>query len=389
MKIVYIYPIFIHLAGTERVFTDKMNYLADKMGYDVTLLTYEQGDHPFPFPLSSKVKHVDLDARFFTLYRYTRIVRWFKEWRLSQSLRQRFNGIMIEMSPDIVIAPTYYPNVLSMIAQCPTKFFKILESHIDKRFILINESWRNKNIFQIVRSAYHTFIENRASKHFDILVALNPEDADDWARYVKTIVIPNVAHLQDEGKCSYLINKRVIFAGRLIEQKGVFDLLKIWSIVYAKHPDWQLDIYGDGELRDELEKRIDKMNIGVKLHLPTAKIMDKFCDSSIFVLSSIFEPFGLVIVEAMSCGLPVVSFDCPYGPSGIISDGKDGFLIPNRDVQLFADRVCELIESYDLRKKMGAQGAKSSQRYSAEKIMPQWIHLFENIISSDGRNNQN
>ena len=383
MKIVYIYPIFIHLAGTERVFTDKMNYLADQMGYDVTLLTYEQGDHPFPFPLSSKVKHVDLNARFFTLYRYTRVVRWYKEWRLSQSLRQRFNRIMTEMSPDIVIAPTYYANVLSMIAQCPTKFVKILESHIDKRFILINESWRNKNIFQIARSAYYTFVENRTSKHFDLLVALHKEDADDWARFLKTKVIPNVVHLQDEGKCSDLINKKVIFVGRLIEQKGVFDLLRIWSIVYTKHPDWQLDIYGDGDLRDKLEERISKMNIGIRLHMPTANIMDKFCDSSIFVLSSIFEPFGLVIVEAMSCGLPVVSFDCPYGPSGIISDGKDGFIIPNRDIQLFADRVCELIESYDLRKKMGALGAKSSQRYSADKIMPQWIHLFETIVSNN------
>ena len=94
------------------------------------------------------------------------------------------------------------------------------------------------------------------------------------------------------------------------------------------------------------------------------------------LLTSLYEPFGLVMPEAMSYGLPVVAFDCPYGPSDIITDGVDGFLIKDRSIEGFADRVCQLIEDEDLRRRMGAAGVQSSQRYSAENIMPMWKELF-------------
>ena len=98
-------------------------------------------------------------------------------------------------------------------------------------------------------------------------------------------------------------------------------------------------------------------------------------------MTSLFEPFGLVLPEAMSCGLSVVAFDCPYGPADIITDGVDGFLIKNRDIQGFADRVCQLIENEELRHQMGQNGIVSSQRYRADVIMPKWINLFENLLS--------
>ena len=101
------------------------------------------------------------------------------------------------------------------------------------------------------------------------------------------------------------------------------------------------------------------------------------------LLTSLFEPFGLVLPEAMSCGLPVVSFDCPYGPADIITDGVDGFLIKNRDVQAFADRVCQLIEDKELRVRMGQAAIKSSQRYRADVIMPKWKELFERLCQKE------
>ena len=99
-------------------------------------------------------------------------------------------------------------------------------------------------------------------------------------------------------------------------------------------------------------------------------------------MSSVFEPFGLVLPEAMSCGLPVVAFNCPYGPKDIIEDGKTGFLIPDRDISCYAEKVCELIESYDLRKEMGEAAVISSQRYSIDKVMPRWKDLFEKLTKS-------
>lgn len=380
MKIVYIYPVFTQLAGTERVFTDKMNYLAEYANYDITLLTYEQGPHSFPFPLSSKVNHIDLNVRFFHLYRYWRLVRWYKEWKLNRTLRHKFNIQMKEINPDIVIAPTYFVNVLKMIAKCPCKFIKILESHIDKRYVYANDGEIWKGGLSYVRSKYDAIAVGKLASKFDLLVALSPEDAKDWSRYLKTIVIPNVVNIQRE-RISDLNNKRVVFAGRLVEQKGISFLLKIWERVHSLYPDWSLDIYGEGKLRDKITgEQFSKLNIHV--YGPTSCIIDKFCESSLFVLTSVYEPFGLVLPEAMSCGLPVVSFDCDYGPRKIITNGVDGFLVPVGDTDKFAERVCQLIEDPQLRQKMGSAGIRSSQRYSPDNIMPQWISLFEEVLSS-------
>ena len=96
-------------------------------------------------------------------------------------------------------------------------------------------------------------------------------------------------------------------------------------------------------------------------------------------MTSVYEPFGLVLPEAMSCGLPVVAFDCPYGPADIITDGQDGFLIKNRNINAFAEKVCLLIEDHELRKTMGQAGVLSAQRYDASRVMPMWKELFEHL----------
>ena len=105
--------------------------------------------------------------------------------------------------------------------------------------------------------------------------------------------------------------------------------------------------------------------------------------SSMLLLTSVYEPFGLVMPEAMSCGLPVVAFDCPYGPADIITDGVDGFLVKNRDINEFADRVCQLIENKELRMRMGQATIKSAQRYRADLIMPKWKDLFEQLCRKE------
>jgi glycosyltransferase involved in cell wall biosynthesis len=98
-------------------------------------------------------------------------------------------------------------------------------------------------------------------------------------------------------------------------------------------------------------------------------------------MTSLYEPFGLVIPEAMSCGLPVVSYDSPYGPASIISDGKDGYVIPMHDIQAFANRLCQLMGDEELRKEMGKRAIVSSQRFSSDKIMPMWKELLEKLTS--------
>ena len=121
------------------------------------------------------------------------------------------------------------------------------------------------------------------------------------------------------------------------------------------------------------------MGTNVIRHQPTTSIDEEYLKSSMLLMTSRFEPFGLVLPEAMSCGLPVVAFNCPYGPADIISDGEDGFLIKKRDINDYVEKVCLLIENKDMRVKMGKAGILSSQRYKASNIMPLWIQLFSQL----------
>lgn len=128
-----------------------------------------------------------------------------------------------------------------------------------------------------------------------------------------------------------------------------------------------------------METLIASAGANIELHSPVSNIFSCYHNSAILLLTSLYEPFELVLPEAMSCGLPVVAFDCPYGPADIITDGIDGFLIKDRSVEDFASAVCQLIEDQELRRRTGEAGIKSSRRYSAGDIMPKWKHLFETL----------
>ena len=379
MKVVYVYPQFAHAAGTERILIEKMNYLAEVYGNDVVMLTYEQGYHPVAFPLSPKVQHVDLDVRYYPLYQYNKIRRFYQWRKLEKLLQSRFNDFMSSYRPDIIISTTYYAEVLGLIVKCPVSCVRVLESHIDRRFILSNDPVNRRSLLRWAHMRYHMSLLTYRARKLDLLVALNQEDAKDWSRFLRTKVITNVVHLNSSGRVASQDNKRVIFVGRYTEQKGIPDLFKIWQLVHSKYPDWYLDLFGEGELLNDISAEAERLNMNIHIHQSDHHIFDRYMESSIFVLTSLYEPFGLVMPEAMSCGLPVVSFDCPTGPADIITDGVDGYLIQKRDIQLFAEKLCLLIESPDLRKKMGAAAIVSSQRFSAEKIMSKWENLFEEL----------
>ena len=382
MKIVYVYPQFALRAGTERILIDKMNHLAEQDGYEVVMLTYEQGSHPLAFDLSPRVKHVDLDIRFYPLFSHSLPVRFYHWIRLNRQLQKSYDTFMAEFKPDIVVCTTYYANILSMIVACPTPAALVLESHIDKRFILSNAPENQQTKLRWLHNIYHMTVIQRKVRHFDILVALSQTDAREWSRYIrKTKIITNVVHLNDTNQYSSQDNKRCIFVGRYVEQKGLPDMFKAWQIVHQKHPDWHLDLYGDGYLREQLVAEADRLQANIHVHPSDSHIFERYMESSVFLLTSLYEPFGLVMPEAMSCGLPVVAFDCPSGPASIITDGVDGFLVLKRDMRLFAERLCTLIEDEDLRQRMSRAAIQSSQRFSANHIMPQWESLFYELYN--------
>ena len=302
MRIVYVYPHFINFGGTERVLIDKMNYFADQDRYEVYAVTHEQGNYPMAYKMSPKVKHIDLGMRYGPLFKYNSFTRFFKGIQYDRLLKKLYEELMRSLKPDIVIATTYFSNLISIVGSCPVPYVRILESHIDKRYILNNDPLNRKSILRWIHTFYLMKMITRSARHFDLLVALNDEDMKDWPEYVKTIVISNVVHLNPTGQICDNKSKRVIFVGRYTEQKGINDLFKVWQLVYQKHSDWRLDLYGEGHLLGQLLYEAKRLNINIEVHKPCENIFNKYVESSIFLLTSVFEPFGLVLVEAMSCG---------------------------------------------------------------------------------------
>lgn len=214
-----------------------------------------------------------------------------------------------------------------------------------------------------------------------MIISLTHGDLSEWKKLTPHVqLIPNVVHLNDTGRYSDCHSKSAIFVGRYSYQKDIQSLLQIWELVHQRYPDWQLHIFGGyGTEQDDLQSQIREKNVNIILHEPTTAIFEEYLKCSMLLMTSRYEPFGLVLPEAMSCGLPVVAFDCPYGPADIITDGVDGFLIKNRSIEEYADKVFLLIDNEEQRWGMGKNGLLSSQRYEASSVMPQWKELFEQL----------
>ena len=388
MRIVYVTDAFAVWGGMERVLADKMNALAGQYGWEVTLITTNQGEHPLTYELHPNVRHVDLGVRLHQEYQFRGFKKLLKRRELKHILKNRIKRVVDDIAPDIIVCVklVFSPVLTDLKGDLPL----VVESHTLCHSEKMDE-------VGILRRLYIRSLKRNIRKA-DAVVALTEGDADDWKAYNDNVhVIPNVVHLNDQGddqgdRSLILFQEKdikrpvpLIYVGRFSKQKDIDSLLRIWAIIHQQYPDWRLDIYGEGELKEHYLSIIHKMNANINVYEPTADIMEVYREHSILLLTSLYEPFGLVLPEAMSCGLPVVAFDCPFGPADIITDGVDGYLIEDRDVELFAQRVGQLISDYDLRVKMGKAGIASSKRYQASRIMPQWIQLFEQLTSSRGK----
>ena len=372
MKILYVFRSLAVWGGIERILIEKMNYLSKVCGYDVYLLTSDQGNHPVPYHLEDNVHFEDLDIRFHQKYQYSFLRRLLVAKRLKRLYEKRLSNRIRQIRPDIIICTT--ADHIDLLGKLKGSIPLIVESHsICKRTIEDGHCWIRKKWYR-----YHYL---KALSKVDVVVALTEGDAAEWRKiHPYVVVVPNLVHLND-GAVSTLENKRVIFVGRFDYQKRPMEIVRIWEKIYPMHPDWQLDIYGEGEQLQELENKVHSLGMNIQVHQPTGQIFDCYRDSSILVSTSLFEPFGLVIPEAMSCGLPVVAYDCPYGPASIISDGEDGFLINSGDVGCFVDRVCILMDNVELRRKMGKSGHMSSKKYEPHQIMSMWMDVFGQMMN--------
>jgi len=219
------------------------------------------------------------------------------------------------------------------------------------------------------------------AQKFDAFVVLTKGNVKEWNRLKNIKIIPNPTSFYPSAS-SHLTTKKVISVGKQGYQKGYDRLLKAWKIVCKTIPDWKLEICGKIEPTENLNALTNELKIQhcVFFHPPTKDIEEKYQEASLYVMSSRFEGFGMVLIEAMACGLPCVAFDCPHGPADIITHQEDGILVPNGNEAELAKALVQLMEDDMLRKQMGQQAKVNVRRYLPELVMPQWDALFKKLV---------
>lgn len=373
MKIIYCLKSLKIYGGLEKVIIDRANYLSNKFNYEIVFVTTDQGNNSIAFPLSPKIKVIDLNINFSEIQN-NKLNKYLKLFIKFIKYKDKIKKIILKEKPNFVV---------SLGAED-----KIILPFLKKNYILIREIHLAKkkylevtgNIFFFHKYIFYA-IGNLLIKKYDKVILLTEEDRKIRRIKKDAIVIPNPININIPAS-SNCENKKIISVGRLERQKGYDLLINVWKRLADKFPEWKVEIYGEGSEKEKLQNKIKKAKLEDRFYLKgtTDNIQEKYIQSSIYVMSSRYEGFGLVLIEAMNCGLPVISFKCKSGPSEIITDNVDGFLCEEENVIEMANKIEELIVNEEKRKQFGKNAKKNIQRYSQDKIMNQWKELFEELV---------
>ncbi len=381
MKIIYYTWQTASPGGIERVTISKANYWA-QAGHNVWIITrQQQGRAPF-WPLDPRVKQIDIDIDYQDVFAISNPISRWRAMRQRESAHLlKLNTLATQIDADIFVC-TVFCHEAELIPKLTDRSKKVLESH-GKKYSLLPQFNRGKSIIGLIQKG-HDWYRRRAYEllplKFDRFVVLTGQDRRLWQELEKVDVIPNAISMTQSMPLASLDTKCVLAIGRLTYQKHFSELIQIWARVAQSFPDWRLEIYGEGEEQQELEQDIKQRKItNVHIYPPTTHVQEKYLSSSIFVLTSRYEGLPMVLLEAQACGLPIVSYACPCGPSDIITDGEDGYLVSPGDKKLFAERLVQLMSDEDLRRCMGAQAYRGSQRFTQENVMKQWLDLFTKL----------
>ena len=382
MKVVYIYPAFINIGGADKIIISKANYMADQWGCEVFLVTDSQnGIEPF-FPLSEKVHLVDLDINFFQQYQYGPVKRLMVYLRLMRKYEKALVKALVDISPDVIVS-TFSRDAKFVGLYKKHSKATIAEVHTTKSNLRALPNLRLKGGMYKILANYIEHQLDASAKRFDEVVVLNALEEELWKPVRQVQVINNaVQYYPDEENT--LSTKSVIYVGRAEYEKAPDRLIEIWKRVAQRHPDWTLRMFCTGAMLNELKDKVHQYGLDAQvLFMPPTKDMEReYMASAMCVLTSRFEGFPVVLQEAMGCGLPCISFNCPSGPRYLITDQEDGFLIENGNIEAFAEKVCTLIENEYLRRMLGRKAKQNIARYSKERIMGQWRSLFERLVAA-------
>lgn len=378
MKIVYLYPTLTTMGGADRIIIQKANYLAEKMGHDVYIITDSQGNRPVVFPLSSRVKHIDIKTCFNKQYELPFFLRIFYYQMQMRKYRSIVQKLLSQIKPDIAISTLGRDSEFFTKLKDGSK--KIGEVHTTRRNLRNIQGLLEQKGLQHISGLFLKRKIEKVVRELDAFVVLNNNEKEAWQDIRIAEVIPNSLPFYPEQP-STLEYPKVLCVSRLEYEKGIDRLIEVWQIVCRKHPEWKLDIIGEGTLQEYLQNLIKENELESYIHLKSAtqNIEEQYQKNSMLVMTSRFEGFPMVLLEAMGYGLPCVCYDCPYGPRSIIENGKNGFLIKEGEKELMADKICLLIENESMRKNMGKNAYKDIRKFSQKNIMEKWEDLFQSL----------
>ena len=374
-KIVFCTPALYMAGGVERVLTLKANYFAEHFGYDVTIILTEGNGKPCAYPLSDKIELINLDVNFEELWTCSFIKKVYLYLKKQRIYKKKLTAELMRIRPDIT--DSLLRREINFLSYIKDGSKKIGELHVN-RHNYRNFEANETNFFKKIFSWFWMKLLIRHLKRLDSFVVLTEEDKRNWPELDNVISIPNPITFNTDH-VSNLDSKHVLAVGRYAYQKGYDMLLAAWAIVEQKCPEWELFIYGQGE-RKPYEEMVTELQLNnCHLNGSVSDIQKKYLDSSLFVISSRFEGLSMSLLEAMSFGLPVVSFACPCGFKDVISSGVNGVLVPEGNVELLAEKIVKMINNPKLRKEIGNNARIRSWDFKLEVLAKRWKQLFENL----------
>lgn len=376
-KIVYCTPSLYMAGGVERVLTLKANYFADNYGYDVTIITTDGEDKKCFFPLSDKVKVINLGIHFEDMWHRSFLKRLCMYLPKERQFKKLLTTELNRIKPDITIS--VLRREINFLTEIHDGSKKIGEIHINRAHYR-NFTPNRTNPFKAIFAKFWMHGLVKKLKKLDRFVVLTEYDRQAWQEIPRVDVIANPLPFYPD-----IINtvrrKRIISVGRYFDEKGYDMLLKVWAIVEKECDDWELDIYGDGNklYYEKIASTLALDRQRCRLNDSISDVQREYLDSSLFVCTSRFEGFGMGIIEAMACGLPVVAFDCLWGPRSIITDGEDGLLVENGNIEKMAGTLLSLVNHPKRISEMGMNARKNVQRFNIDTIAKKWKRLFDSL----------
>lgn len=351
--------------GVEKVLSQKANYLAEVSGDEITIITYSQKRRQPVYPFSEKIRFIDLGVNYEIKKSYFHPANLKK---IPQHIK-RLGKVMKGLRPDIVVSCSYGPDFY-FIPYIQQSVPKIKEFHSSRYFDHQQKgSWKDQ-----ILKRWSAATEQK----YDHLVVLNEDERPYYASENVT-VIPNPAE-----RCSFTTAgtaKKIMAAGRISPVKDFGELIDMFEAVHREFPDWELHFWGEDYIgtQGKLQAQIEKLGLTerIKFMGTTADLKTEMLNYSIYAMTSITECFPMVLLEALSVGLPVISYDAPTGPKHILTPGSDSCLIPYGNSAIFVAQLNQLMRDEDLRIQMGVNAKVNSERFAISAVMKQWTALFQ------------